>query len=334
MNSWACAARAAASISAGRRVRRPVRDVARDGLVEQHGLLRDDADLRAQRLQRDVADVDAVDADGAARSRRRTAAAGSRASSCPRRSARRWPRPRRPRPGTLTSRRIALARAGRRRRRRRSGTRSRGAAAGSVPAFGRSSTSECVSSTSKMRSDAAIDCWMLALTRLSFLTGVYIMNAATMKLVNCPVVSSLRRDLLAAVPDERDDRQPADQLHQRRQRRENAGDLEVGAVDLLRRALEARLLVRLGAERLDDPVPGERFGGDVGQVLELLLAAARSATGSVCPNRVSGYAARGAPVTATSASCQSSTKSQVAYPTSARLSRSRSPSVSETTCWT
>ena len=41
-------------------------------------------------------------------------------------------------------------------------------------------TSEWVSSISKMRSAAAIACCRLAFTRLSFLIGVYIMNAATM----------------------------------------------------------------------------------------------------------------------------------------------------------
>ena len=67
MNSWACAARAAASISALRCVRRAVRDVAGDRVVEENGVLRDHADLRPQRAQRDVPDVDAVDQDGAAR---------------------------------------------------------------------------------------------------------------------------------------------------------------------------------------------------------------------------------------------------------------------------
>ena len=66
MNSWACAARAAASIASRERVGTPVGDVARDGVVKQHRLLGDDADLRAQRRQRDVADVHAVDPDRAA----------------------------------------------------------------------------------------------------------------------------------------------------------------------------------------------------------------------------------------------------------------------------
>ena len=41
--------------------RRAVGDVAGDGVVEQHRLLRHDADLRAQRRQRHLADVAAVD---------------------------------------------------------------------------------------------------------------------------------------------------------------------------------------------------------------------------------------------------------------------------------
>ena len=46
-----------------RRVGPAVRDVAADGVVEEDGLLSDDADLRAKRGQRHVADVDAVDED-------------------------------------------------------------------------------------------------------------------------------------------------------------------------------------------------------------------------------------------------------------------------------
>ena len=49
-----------------RRLRRAVRDVVRDRVVEQHGLLRHDADLRAQRLQRDLANVAPIDRNRAA----------------------------------------------------------------------------------------------------------------------------------------------------------------------------------------------------------------------------------------------------------------------------
>ena len=66
MNSCACAARAAASISSRVAVGAAVRDVGGDRVVEEHRLLRDDADLRAQRRQRHVAHVAAVDQDRAA----------------------------------------------------------------------------------------------------------------------------------------------------------------------------------------------------------------------------------------------------------------------------
>ena len=46
-------------------MRLAVGDVVADRVVEQDGLLRDDADLRAQRCERDVADVAAVDQDAA-----------------------------------------------------------------------------------------------------------------------------------------------------------------------------------------------------------------------------------------------------------------------------
>ena len=48
-------------------MRRSVRDVAGNRVVEQHGLLGDDADLRPQRRQRHLAYVDPVDQNRAAR---------------------------------------------------------------------------------------------------------------------------------------------------------------------------------------------------------------------------------------------------------------------------
>ena len=82
-------------------------------------------------------------------------------------------------------------------------------------------------------------------------------------------------------------------------------DLHVGAIQPLRGAFEALVLPLLGAERLHDPVAGERFGGDVRQVLERLLAAPRACAARRCPSRTSGYTTSGAPVTQTSASRKS-----------------------------
>ena len=62
MNSCAWAARAAASMALRAGLGHPVGDISRDRVVEEHGLLRDDADLAAQRGQRDVAHVVAIDA--------------------------------------------------------------------------------------------------------------------------------------------------------------------------------------------------------------------------------------------------------------------------------
>ena len=59
---------------------------------------------------------------------------------------------------------------------------------GSGGALGRSRTSVCVSSSSKMRSDAAIACCRFALTRDSFLIGPYINNSAATNDVNSPGV--------------------------------------------------------------------------------------------------------------------------------------------------
>ena len=56
-------------------------------------------------------------------------------------------------------------------------------------ACGFSTTSVCVSSISKMRSDAAIACCRLAFTRLSFFAGPYIRNSVAMNDVSSPIVS-------------------------------------------------------------------------------------------------------------------------------------------------
>jgi hypothetical protein len=60
---------------------------------------------------------------------------------------------------------------------------------GSTIAPGASSTSVCVSSISKMRSDAAIACCRFAFTRLNFFAGPYMRNSVPMNSTNCPVVS-------------------------------------------------------------------------------------------------------------------------------------------------
>ena len=67
MNSSACAARAAAWISCARRVGLAVGDVGRHGVVEEHRLLRDHAQVRAQRRERQLADVAPVEQHAARR---------------------------------------------------------------------------------------------------------------------------------------------------------------------------------------------------------------------------------------------------------------------------
>ena len=147
--------------------------------------------------------------------------------------------------------------------------------AASVCAPGRSCTSVCVSSISKIRSDAAIVCCRLAFTRLSFLTGPYISNSAATNDVNSPGVSRAARDGRGPRTTARPPCHPAQQLHHRRQDRQRRRHLHVRAVQPLRRRRELVRLVLLGAERLDDAVAGERLGADVREVLQRLLAAAR-----------------------------------------------------------
>ena len=135
----------------------------------------------------------------------------------------------------------------------------------------------CVSSIVKIRSEAAIACCRLVFTRLSFLIGVYIMKAAKMNPRKLPCV--VRPPEISALPYQisANHRQPAEQLHQRRQHGDRARDLEVDAVEELGGALEALALVLLRAEGLDDAMAGEGFGGDVREALDGLLAAARAA---------------------------------------------------------
>ena len=67
MNSCAPAVRAARSIASRAGVGMPERDVVRDGAAKQQALLEHDADVAAQGVQVQLAHVDAVDQDPAAR---------------------------------------------------------------------------------------------------------------------------------------------------------------------------------------------------------------------------------------------------------------------------
>ena len=84
-------------------------------------------------------------------------------------------------------------------------------------------------------------------------------------------------DLTAAVPDQADDRDAAEQFHERRQQRERARHFQVRSIQPLRRQAETLLLVTLGAECLHDSVSGEGLSGHVGELLEVLLAPSRRA---------------------------------------------------------
>ena len=135
-------------------------------------------------------------------------------------------------------------------------------------------TSVCVSSISKIRSDAAIACCRLALTRLSFLAGPYIRNSGADERDELARASA-RRAAICWLPYQSSagHAEAAEQLHQRRQARQRRRHLHVRAEQLMPARLNLLGLVRLGAERLDDAVAGERLGADVRQVLERFLAA-------------------------------------------------------------
>ena len=83
MKSCALASRAAATICSSVGVRRAERDVLAHGDAEQHALLEHDGDLRAQRGERDVAQVVAVEQDPPVASGRTGAGAGETSVDLP-----------------------------------------------------------------------------------------------------------------------------------------------------------------------------------------------------------------------------------------------------------
>ena len=82
-----------------------------------------------------------------------------------------------------------------------------------------------------------------------------------------------RRDLAARVPQQPRRQQAAEELHQRREGRQRARHFHIGAKQAVRRGGELAPLVPLRTERLDDAVSGERFGADMREHFQLLLAA-------------------------------------------------------------
>ena len=114
------------------------------------------------------------------------------------------------------------------------------------------------------------------------------MNAATTNAKKSPCVIPPAPILLAAVPNQADDGDAAEELHQRRQHRHRARHFQVGAVQAVATPAEIGRLVLLGAKRLHDPVAGEGFDRDVREVGELLLAPRRLVRRTRCPSRTSG----------------------------------------------
>ena len=149
--------------------------------------------------------------------------------------------------------------------------------AGERPCLGRSLTSECVSS--KLED---------AMRRGARLLEVGVDPAQTLdrrvehegrkdEAEEVARRHGRRRDLVLAVPQQADDRRAAEKLHDRRHQRERAGDLQSRAVEPVRRGCKARRFVRLRRERLHDPMSGERLGGEMGELFEVLLTAAARA---------------------------------------------------------
>jgi hypothetical protein len=145
-----------------------VADVVEDGVVEQHRVLRHDADRRAQARLRDVAEVLAVRPGSRRRPRRRSGTAAARASTCPSRSgpttATRWPRRWRSSPGAGSA-------APARRRNRPRGT-PPWPARGPLAAPGRVRTSRFSPSSRNMRSMSASDCLISRYTMPRKLSGM------------------------------------------------------------------------------------------------------------------------------------------------------------------
>ncbi len=126
-----------------------------------------------------------------------------------------------------------------------------------------------------MRSDAAIACCRLALTRLSFFAGPYISSSVAMNDVSSPIVSRpltisrLPYHSATAMPMPPSSSISGGRLDERRRH------LHVRAEQLIAGPVESLRLLRLVAERLDDAMAGEAFGADVRELLERFLTAPR-----------------------------------------------------------
>ena len=241
-----------------------VGDVGAHGVVEEHRLLGDEADLLAQALERRVAHVDAVDGDGAlghvvearqqlderglARARHAHDGhhlPGARGEGDPAQH------------GGVGVREAEG---------RRPCTRPRAACAGAGCALGRSWISKWVSRTSKMRLLAASAPCRVAFMRDSRLIGVYMAKSAARNEVKAPVVRRPDRMACAAVEERADHGHAAHRLHERGEDGGGARDPHVDVEQPRRGAPEARGLEALHPERLDHAEAGDRLLQDLRDV--------------------------------------------------------------------
>ena len=248
-----------------------IRNVVGDRVVEQHRLLRDYADLMAERLQAHVAYVDPVDQDRAAgnvvkarqqvdqRRLARTAQADNRNDLTRARAEADVLQHCLPRPLVVSEAHISELDAARMKRQcRRAGPRDN---------FG-------------VRVEDLED----AGCRRHRLLEVGVHAAETLdrrvqeegRRDERQKVAGGRgtlRDFLPPVPQQPDHRDAAEEFHDRWKERDRAGDLEIRAIQPLGRSSEAPGLMPLRAECLDDAMSRERLSGEVRQVFEMFLAA-------------------------------------------------------------
>ena len=249
MNSCALAACAARHDVVHRLPEVAVGDVGADGVVEEEGELRDDGDLRAQRAQRVVADVDAVDRDPPlghvveARDQIGEGALAAAAHADERDDLAGLDRE----VDVLQHGLGAVAKAdvleddpaahGRER-----------AGAGAVDDLGR------VSSSSNTRSAPATPCWIVAFDLAEPLERLVEEEHRGQEREKRALAAPAGDDAVAAVPDDAADREGREHLQRRRGEGLDHAGLHVEPIETPVLGLEALALVLLHAEGLHDAI--------------------------------------------------------------------------------
>ena len=246
-------------------------------VVEQDRVLRDDGDLRAQRRDRQVANIVAVDEQPPAGDieearqqmyqRGLAAAAGADDGD---------DFPGRRSQVDVVQHLASFVTVRSRSRNKRARSRCPDGRAAARSAFGFSRISSCESRKLKIAEEAPSACWKLLLNWPNFRTGSYSLKTATMKARKMPSVKTCV-DAVATQQDQQRDGDRAEDVHHRRADGCGADGAQVGAEQAPGSLAEAARLPRFHAERLHDAHAGDGFVQDVLDLGQLVLTLASGA---------------------------------------------------------